>query len=261
MMHKMNTAERAAAFVLDLPDESDLPRYPPPGLGGARISRQEVLYPAPQDYYYSAPQEDYYVPDQRAIMKIHANAPEWVPSPVAQQSLLDSSVDEAKRILTQAFAFARRAKDVAEEATNAAKIATDAASSAFESVEKAANIVRDLQRMNVREARSILPGTASAILTAARSLPAATRPLPAATRPQPAATRPQPATTRPVLVATRIMPVVASLTNSSAGGARAPLISPIVAPGKVRHGTKDCFEKQQGRPCKPNNGKPCKWCK
>ena len=39
----MNIAESTADWVL----EDSPPQYPPPGLGGARIARQEVYYHSP----------------------------------------------------------------------------------------------------------------------------------------------------------------------------------------------------------------------
>jgi hypothetical protein len=204
----MNIAEIAAELVL-----TDHPsRYPPPGL--SIVSQQSVYFPSSREAYYAPP------PDSN----INIHAPEWVPQSVQRQTLIDSSMEEAKRNLTHAYAFAKHAKKIAEDATNAAKMATDAAHSATESVEKAAKIVRDLQKLYdypVLPAKEIPVSTVRAIFTAARVAP----------------------------------PPVASRD-----GNKTPT-SPIVAPVKLRRGTKYCFEKQQGRPCKPNNGKPCKWCK
>jgi hypothetical protein len=273
----MNIAESAADWVLtDSP-----PRYPPPGLGGARIPRNEV--------HYQTQQPEIYDPTQVADM--NAYAPEWVPPAVARQSFLDFSIDEAKRNLTHAFACARQATKIAEDATIAAKIATDAAISASESVEKAATNLRDLQRIYSYHAQEMPVIAARAVPTSlARPIPAHTvhtvpiavaRPIPAhVARAIPAAT------VRAIYAAPHVIPAAASKQTISAapkhaisaatkhaisaaarpmpassGGSTALSASPIVAPVKLRRGTKDCFEKQEGRPCKPNNGKPCKWCK
>lgn len=78
------------------------------------------------------PQEAYYAQHQDSRINIHA--PEWVPASVAYQNPLDFQIAEAKRNLTHAFACARHAQKIAEDATIAAKIATDSAFSASESV-------------------------------------------------------------------------------------------------------------------------------
>jgi len=276
----MDIAERTADWVLEPP-----PRYPPPGLGGVRIPRNEV--------HYQTQQPEIYDPTQNADMNVHA--PEWVPPAVARQSFLDFSIDEAKHNLTHAFACARQATKIAEDATIAAKIATDAAISASESVEKAAANVRDLQRiysfhareqsiqeMPVIAARVVPPSVARPIPAhTARAVPTSVaRPIPAHTardvptavaRPIPAHTaravptsvaRPIPAATvRAISSAAHGTSVTVRPMPASSGGSTEISASPIVAPVKLRRGTKECFEKQAGRPCKPNNGKPCKWCK
>ena len=205
------------------------------------------------------PQEAYYTQHQDSRINIHA--PEWIPS-AARQSAFDSSMAEAMRDLTHATACARHAQKIAEDATTAAKIATDAAFSASESVRKAANIVRDLQRMYdypvlpvqrmpvgaVRAAPSAVPSsTVRAITAAIRAVPAPARvvsPIPAAAPFAATATEPK-----------KVQ------QNNFRGENKTLSTSPIVPPVKLLRGTKDCFEKQQGRPCKPNNGKPCKYCK
>lgn len=221
---KMNIAESAAAFVL------------------------------------GDPQEAYYAQHQDSRINIHA--PEWVPASVSYQNPLDFQIAEAKRNLTHAFACARHAQKIAEDATIAAKIATDSAFSASESVEKAASILRDLQRMYDYPVLPVQRTSVSAVNTGPSPVPSATvRAISAAIRAMPVTARVTARIARPIpIVAPPTIPATVS-QKVQRGGNMPPSTSPIVAPVKLRRGTNDCFNKQQSLPCKPYNGKACRYCK
>ena len=230
------------------------------------------------------PQEAYYTQHQDSRINIHA--PEWIPTSVpasvqasvAYQNPLDFQIAEAKRNLTHAFACARHAQKIAEDATIAAKIATDSAFSASQSVEKAASILRDLQRMYDYPVLPVQRTSVSAVNTGplrgeAGASSDGPSPVPSATvRAISAATRAVPITAR----VARPIPIVAPKTIPATGSQnvsqnisqkvqrdenKPPSTSPIVAPVKLRRGTNDCFNKQQSLPCKPYNGKACRYCK
>jgi hypothetical protein len=218
------------------------------------------------------PQEAYYTQHQDSRINIHA--PEWIPTSVpasvhasvAYQNPLDFQIAEAKRNLTHAFACARHAQKIAEDATIAAKIATDSAFSASQSVEKAASILRDLQRMYDYPVLPVQRTSVSAVNTSLSPVPSATvRAISAAIRAVPITAR----VARPIpIVAPKTIPATGSQNVSQNISQKVqrdenkpPSTSPIVAPVKLRRGTNDCFNKQQSLPCKPYNGKACRYCK
>lgn len=226
----MNIARNTAEWVLtDSP-----PRYlpPPPGLNRVRVASQEIYRSSPQPatVYHGQYQQVIREPTPESSMNIGAQ--EWVPPAIVRRSRFEVSMDEAMHNLRNAFACAEHAKKIAQDAaivakdaTIAAQIAKDAAQSASESVQKAANIVKELYEPYVS---APMPAPVAAPLLAPVAAPVA-------------ASVPEPVSVR--------------ATNESA-----PATSPIVAPMKVRHGSKYCFNKQKGRSCKLVDGK-CKWCK